>query len=97
MEMTIMQIIMSVLLIIDIVLTIYAQLKGLTVQDEYFIFQQSFNIYYTSIVKIVVGSFLVYYLNTPTLLYGPVVAVPAYGFFVILMSYHIFQAMKKNT
>ena len=74
---------MAVFLIVDIALTIYAQLKGLTVQDEYFIFQQSFSIYSTSIVKIVVGSFLVYHLNAPTLLYGPVVAVPAYGFFVI--------------
>ena len=94
--MTILQIALSTLVGIDIFVTIYAQVKKLDVDDEYFIFQKSFNIYTSTIAKIIIGIFLVYYLNVPTLLYGPVISVPAYGFFVLLMSYKIWRATRSG-
>ena len=95
--MTLPQIILSILIVIDLSVTWYAIIQKININDSYFKFQKSYGLKGITIIKLIVGVVYVYSLPLPTFSqYGPVIAIPAYGFFVLLMVYNFWKSLKQS-
>jgi multisubunit Na+/H+ antiporter MnhG subunit len=95
--MTLPQIVLSILIFIDLFITWYAIIRKMNIDDSYFKIQKSSGIKGVTIIKLIVGVVYVYTLPKPTFSqYGAVIAVPAYGFFVLLLMYNFWKALKNQ-
>ncbi len=94
--MILLQIILGCLVLVDVFLCMYINKFNLVVEDDYYQFQKNYGIKSFTIIKILVGLFFVYTLPEPYIRYGPILTVPAYGFFVFLLIFHTWKAIRHN-
>ena len=92
--MVLLQITLGILVLIDIFLCMYINKFNLIIEDDYYQFQKNYGIKSFTIIKILAGLFFVYTLPGPYIRYGSGLAVSAYGFFVFLLIFHTWKAIR---